>query len=78
MCSFSLNKLQDLEVSKFFVSCHFKNVENNIVWYFMGVYGPTMTQDREDFWVELGAIRGLWGGGGGGGTMVCGWGFQCN
>ena len=62
MCSFSLNKLQDLEVSKFFVSCHFKNVENNIVWYFMGVYGPTRTQDREDFWVELGGIRGLWGG----------------
>ena len=55
-------QLQDLEVGKFYVSCLFRNMEDNIAWCFTGVYGPTRTQDREDFWVELGAIRGLWGG----------------
>ena len=51
-------QLQDLEVGKFLVSCRFRNV----AWCFTGVYGPTRAQDREDFLVELGAIKGLWWG----------------
>ena len=30
------------------------------MWFFTGVYGPTMKRYREPFWEELGAIRGLW------------------
>ena len=51
-------QLQDLEVGKFSVSCRFRNV----AWCFTGVYGPTRAQDREDFLVEFGAIKGLWWG----------------
>ena len=27
---------------------------------FSSVYGPILAEEREDFWAELGAIRGLW------------------
>ncbi|XP_034710620.1 uncharacterized protein LOC117933367 [Vitis riparia] len=30
------------------------------MWFFTGVYGPTLKSYREPFWEELGAIRGLW------------------
>ena len=30
------------------------------MWVFMRVYGPTLCKEREDFWAELGDIRGLW------------------
>ncbi|RVX13643.1 Transposon TX1 uncharacterized 149 kDa protein [Vitis vinifera] len=31
-----------------------------VMWFFTGVYGPTLKSYREPFWEELGAIRGLW------------------
>ena len=52
----------DLEVGLFFVSCRFKNIEDGFLWTFSGVYGPVLSGIREDFWNELGAISGLWGG----------------
>lgn len=30
------------------------------MWVFTRVYGPTLCKEREDFWAELGDIRGLW------------------
>ena len=52
----------DLEKGVFSISCHFKNCEDGFIWIFIGVYGPTMRRDRECFWDELGAIKGLWNG----------------
>ena len=31
------------------------------MWVFTGVYGPCSRKDKEGPWVELGAIKGLWG-----------------
>ena len=36
-------------------------MENDFIWVFIGVYGPTVNGRREEFCDELGAIRGLWG-----------------
>ncbi|KAJ9680146.1 hypothetical protein PVL29_019435 [Vitis rotundifolia] len=52
--------LEEMEVGKFTVSCRFKNCEDGFCWCFLGVYGPTEKIEREEFWSELGAIRGLW------------------
>ena len=30
------------------------------MWVFTGVYGPVCGRDREEFWEELGSIKGLW------------------
>ena len=60
-------ELVDLKVGLFLVSCRFKNIEDGFLWTFSGIYGPVLSGIREDFWDELGAIRGLWEGGGGGG-----------
>ena len=30
------------------------------MWVFIGVYGPVCSRDREDFWEELGSVKGLW------------------
>ena len=30
--------------------------------FFRGVYGPVLNCNRETFWEELGAVRGLWEG----------------
>ena len=54
-------ELVHLEVGLFYVSCRFRNVENGFLWSFFGVYGPVLSNLREDFWDELGAIRELWG-----------------
>ena len=53
-------ELVGLEVGIFSISCRFKNCEDGFMWFFTGVYGPTMKRYREPFWEELGAIRGLW------------------
>ena len=47
-------------MGKFSVSCRFKNCEGDFCWSFTEVYGPMLKKEREGFWVELGAIRGLW------------------
>ncbi|KAJ9697075.1 hypothetical protein PVL29_009023 [Vitis rotundifolia] len=55
-----LVELVGLEEGLFSISCRFKNCEDGIVWVFTGVYGPVCSRDREDFWEELGSIKGLW------------------
>ena len=49
-------------MGKFTVSYRFKNCNDGFYWGFSGVYEPIVKVEREDFWNELGAIRGLWNG----------------
>ena len=46
----------------FFVSCSFRNVEDDFQWIFTSVYGPVLANLKEDLWEELGSVRGLWSG----------------
>ena len=55
-------ELVDLEKGVFSISSHFKNCEDGFIWTFTRVYGLTLRRDRECFWGELGAIKGLWNG----------------
>ncbi|RVX10222.1 LINE-1 reverse transcriptase-like [Vitis vinifera] len=50
----------EMEVGQFSISCRLRNMEDGFVWTFTGVYGPFSRVDREAFWEELGAIRGIW------------------
>ena len=52
-------KLIKMELRAFSISCHFRNYVDNFVWMFSRVYVPILAEEREDFWVELSAIRGL-------------------
>ena len=54
--------LLEWEEGQFSLSCRFRNVDNGVVWVFMGVYGPFTRVDRECLWEEIGAIRGIWEG----------------
>ncbi|WKA06987.1 hypothetical protein VitviT2T_024859 [Vitis vinifera] len=54
--------LVDIQKGVFSISCIFKNSEDGFMWMFTGVYGPTLRRERESFWEELGAIKGLWNG----------------
>ena len=47
-------------MGNFSVSCRFKNCDDGFCWSFIRVYGPTLKLEREDFWSELGDVRGLW------------------
>ena len=53
-------ELVGLEVGIFSISCQFKNCKDGFMWFFTGVYRPTLKRYRELFWEELGAIRRLW------------------
>ena len=63
-------ELVDLEVGLFSVLFRFRNVEDDFLWTFLGIYGPVLSGIREDFWDELGAITGQLGGGGGGSRPI--------
>ncbi|RVW69834.1 hypothetical protein CK203_061148 [Vitis vinifera] len=54
--------LENLEVESegYSISVRFRNCANGFSWIFSGVYGPVIGSEKEDFWEELGAIRGLW------------------
>ena len=52
-------ELVDLEEREFSISCRFKNCVDGLVWVFCGVYGPVCNREREEFWEELGSIKGL-------------------
>ena len=54
-------QLIDKEESQFSLSYKFSNCEDNFTWVFTGIYGPTTREGRNQFWEDLGAIRGLWG-----------------
>uniref|UniRef100_A0A2N9I916 Reverse transcriptase domain-containing protein n=1 Tax=Fagus sylvatica TaxID=28930 RepID=A0A2N9I916_FAGSY len=47
-----VQKVEDA-VGLFSVSCKFKNVEDQKVWMFTGVYGPNVDHDRRLMWDEL-------------------------
>ncbi|RVW97073.1 hypothetical protein CK203_030047 [Vitis vinifera] len=46
-----------MEIGAFSMSCRFRNCEGGFEWMFSRVYGPVLAEEREDFWVELSAIR---------------------
>ena len=53
-------QLVEVDESRYSLSCKFWNIEDNFMWIFSGVYGPTSNKNRELLWEELGAIRVLW------------------
>ena len=53
-------ELIEMELGAFSVSCGFRYCEDNFVWMFTGAYGPILSEEREFFWDEMSAIRGLW------------------
>ena len=48
-----------LDKGEYSISCCFKNCEDEVLWEFTGVYGLVCRSKIEDFWEELGVIRGL-------------------
>ena len=48
-----------LDKGEYSISCCFKNCEDGVLWEFTGVYGLVCRSKIEDFWEELGVIRGL-------------------
>ena len=55
----AVEKLEDA-VRYFSVSCKFKNVEDQNVWMFIGVYGPNIDRDRSLMWDELVGVCCWW------------------
>ena len=53
-------ELLELEQDVYTISSCFRNVEDDYIWVFTGVYGPVLSRAKEEFWEELGAIKGLW------------------
>ena len=47
-------------MGNFSISCCFKNCDDGFCWSFIRVYRPMLKLEREDFWSELGDVRGLW------------------
>ena len=54
-----VEKVKDA-VGQFSVSCKFKNVADQKVWMFTGVYGPNNDGDRRLMWDELAGIHSWW------------------
>ena len=54
-----VEKLEEA-VGHFSVSCKFKNVVDQFVWAFTGVYGPNCDRDRGPFWEELSGVCSWW------------------
>jgi exonuclease III len=55
-----VEKLKDA-VGIYSVSCKFKNVADQKVWMYTGVYGPNADRERSLMWDELTGIRNWWG-----------------
>jgi exonuclease III len=47
-------------LGRFVVACLFRNVEDDMVWAFAGVYGPNRDQSRWRLWEELAGLLSLW------------------
>ena len=47
-------------MGQFSTSCRFRNVEDDVVWVFTGVYSPFSREERKCLREEIGAIRGIW------------------
>ena len=50
----------EVESRWYSISVCFINYVDGFSWIFSVVYGPVIGSEKEDFWEELGAIRGLW------------------
>ena len=48
-----------MESGGYSISVRFRNCVG-FTWIFFGVYRSMIGSEKEDFWEELGAIRGLW------------------
>uniref|UniRef100_A0A2N9H333 Reverse transcriptase domain-containing protein n=1 Tax=Fagus sylvatica TaxID=28930 RepID=A0A2N9H333_FAGSY len=66
-----VEKIEDA-VGSYSVSCKFKNVADQNVWMYSGVYGPNVDRERGLLWDELAGIRSWWGV-----PWVVGGDFQC-
>ena len=49
-----------MENGGYSIFVHFRNCADGFTWIFSGVYGLVIGSEKEEFWEELGAIRGLW------------------
>ena len=49
-----------MEIGEYYISCQFKNCDDNFIWVFSGTYGPISNSGREALWSDIGDIRGLW------------------
>jgi hypothetical protein len=47
-------------LGRFVVACHFRNVEDGLVWVFVGVYGPNRDHFRRWLWEDLAGLMSLW------------------
>ena len=47
-------------VSRFLVSCRFKNAVDKFEWAFTGVYGPNSDRNRRLLWEELSSLCNWW------------------
>ena len=55
-----VEKVEDA-VGSYYVSCKFKNVSDQKIWMYSGVYGPNVDKERGLMWDELARIRSWWG-----------------
>jgi exonuclease III len=55
-----VEKIEDA-VGIYSVSCKFRNVADQKVWMYSGVYGPNVDRERSIIWDELAGIRSWWG-----------------
>jgi hypothetical protein len=42
------------------ISCKFRNVTDQVVWIFSGVYGPNVDRERRTLWDELAGVSSWW------------------
>jgi exonuclease III len=54
-------EIMEEAVGQYSVSCKFKNVVDQFVWAFTGVYGPNMDNARRLLWDELAGVSQWWG-----------------
>jgi hypothetical protein len=50
----------DICLGSFVVACSFRNVDDGLVWAFVGVYGPNRDNFRWHLWEELAGLMSLW------------------
>ena len=55
-----VEKIEDA-IGIYSVSCKFRNVADQKVWMYSGVYGPNADRERSIMWDELAGIRSWWG-----------------
>lgn len=47
-------------LGEFTIACSFRNVVDNFVWAFVGVYGPNVDYDRRLLWDEQTGLLNWW------------------